>query len=49
MIVIAGDLYDTTYPGKETIKLFEETIATLNIDMKIPIILISGIMMEKNV
>lgn len=42
MIVIAGDLYDTTYPGKETIKLFEETIVTLNIDMKIPIILISG-------
>ncbi|PTI89255.1 exonuclease subunit SbcD [Staphylococcus warneri] len=42
MIVIAGDLYDNTYPGKETIKLFEETIATLNIDMKIPIILISG-------
>lgn len=42
IIVIAGDLYDTTYPGKDTIKLFEETISKLNIDLKIPIILISG-------
>lgn len=42
IIVIAGDLYDTTYPGKVTIKLFEETISKLNIDLKIPIILISG-------
>ncbi|MGD3154598.1 exonuclease subunit SbcD [Staphylococcus warneri] len=42
IIVIAGDLYDTIYPGKDTIKLFEETISKLNIDLKIPIILISG-------
>lgn len=42
IIVIAGDLYDTTYPGKDTIKLFEETISKLNIDLKIPIILING-------
>lgn len=42
IIVIAGDLYDTTYPGKDTIKLFEKTISKLNIDLKIPVILISG-------
>ncbi|MGE8023475.1 exonuclease subunit SbcD [Staphylococcus pasteuri] len=42
VIVIAGDLYDTTYPGKETIKLFEETISQLNIEMKIPVVMISG-------
>lgn len=49
IIVIAGDLYDTTYPGKDTIKLFEETISKLNIDLKIPIILISGNHDEKSV
>ncbi|EHJ06821.1 exonuclease subunit SbcD [Staphylococcus simiae] len=42
VIVIAGDLYDTTYPSKETIKLLEETIAKLNLELKIPIIMISG-------
>lgn len=42
VIVIAGDLYDTTYPSKDTIKLLEDTIAKLNLELKIPIIMISG-------
>ncbi|UNH20677.1 exonuclease SbcCD subunit D [Staphylococcus epidermidis] len=42
LIVIAGDLYDTSYPSKEAIGLLEETIEYLNIELKIPIIMISG-------
>lgn len=42
VIVIAGDLYDTSYPNKEAISLFEQTIAKLNLEFHIPLILISG-------
>lgn len=42
VIVVAGDLYDTSYPNKNAIKLLEHTIDTLNLEMKIPLILISG-------
>ena len=35
VVVIAGDIYDTTYPSKETIHLFENAIHTINIDMNI--------------
>ena len=34
LIVIAGDLYDTSYPSK-AIGLLEETIEYLNIELKI--------------
>lgn len=42
VIVIAGDLYDTSYPSKETMGLLEDTIAELNIKLHLPIIIISG-------
>ena len=42
VIVVAGDLYDTSYPNKNAIKLLEQTIDTLNLEMNIPSILISG-------
>ncbi|CAL27895.1 exonuclease subunit SbcD [Staphylococcus carnosus] len=42
LIVIAGDLYDTSYPSKEAIQLLESTISELNLKLQIPIIMISG-------
>ncbi|MCG7339544.1 exonuclease SbcCD subunit D [Staphylococcus sp. ACRSN] len=42
VIVIAGDLYDTSYPNKEAILLLEHTIKRLNLEMGIAIIMISG-------
>ncbi|MCD8843127.1 exonuclease subunit SbcD [Staphylococcus gallinarum] len=42
VIVIAGDLYDTSYPNKEAILLLEHTIRRLNLDMGIAVIMISG-------
>lgn len=42
IIVVAGDLYDTSYPSKDAIKLLEQTIYQLNIELKIPMIIING-------
>lgn len=42
IIIIAGDIYDTSYPSKDAIKLFERTLFQLNIELGIPIILING-------
>ncbi|UDI78348.1 exonuclease SbcCD subunit D [Staphylococcus taiwanensis] len=42
LLIISGDIYDTTYPSKETIKLFEETISLINIGMKLPTIITNG-------
>ncbi len=42
VIVIAGDLYDTSYPNKAAIQLLENTINTLNLEMNIPLVIISG-------
>lgn len=42
VIVIAGDLYDTSYPNKDAIQLLEQTIDKLNLDMGIPLIMING-------
>lgn len=42
IIVIAGDLYDTTYPSKDAIMLLEQAIGKLNLELRIPIIMISG-------
>ncbi|TFE02910.1 exonuclease SbcCD subunit D [Jeotgalibacillus salarius] len=41
-IVIAGDLYDRSVPPAEAVNLLNRTLHTLNVDMKIPIIAISG-------
>ena len=40
--MIAGDLYDTTYPSKDAIMLLEQAIGKLNLELRIPIIMISG-------
>lgn len=42
VIVIAGDIYDTSYPSKAAIMLFEETINQLNLHMHIPMIVTNG-------
>ncbi|MCJ1656426.1 exonuclease SbcCD subunit D [Staphylococcus sp. NRL 16/872] len=42
VFIISGDIYDTTYPSKETIKLFEKTLSTINIKMNIPTIITNG-------
>ncbi|PNZ24406.1 exonuclease subunit SbcD [Staphylococcus petrasii] len=42
VFIISGDIYDTTYPSKETIKLFEKTLSTINIQMGIPTIITNG-------
>ncbi|QHW38394.1 exonuclease SbcCD subunit D [Staphylococcus ursi] len=41
-LIIAGDIYDTAYPSKYVIQLMEETIAKINLDMQIPIVMING-------
>ncbi|WP_108669291.1 exonuclease SbcCD subunit D [Peribacillus acanthi] len=41
-IVIAGDLYDRSVPPTEAVELLNEMLFTLNIDMKVPIVAISG-------
>lgn len=42
VVVIAGDLYDTTQPSKEAMQLVNETLRTINIELKKPILIISG-------
>lgn len=42
VVVIAGDLYDTTQPTKEAMQLVNETLRTINIELKKPILIISG-------
>ncbi|MBI5972412.1 exonuclease subunit SbcD [Staphylococcus caledonicus] len=42
LLVISGDIYDTSYPSKETIKLFEKVIGLINIEMGIPTIITNG-------
>lgn len=42
VIVIVGDVYDTSYPSKAAIMLFEETINQLNLHMQIPMIVTNG-------
>ncbi|MDE9829392.1 exonuclease subunit SbcD [Staphylococcus delphini] len=41
-LIIAGDIYDTAYPSKYVIQLMEETIAKINLEMQIPIVMING-------
>ncbi|MBI5975922.1 exonuclease subunit SbcD [Staphylococcus canis] len=42
LVVIAGDIYDTSYPNKNIVTLMEKTIMALNLEMGIPIIMING-------
>ncbi|QLK86231.1 exonuclease subunit SbcD [Staphylococcus sp. 17KM0847] len=42
IIVIAGDIYDTAYPSKQAVGLMENIIQQLNLNMRIPIIIING-------
>ncbi|WP_436853781.1 exonuclease subunit SbcD [Staphylococcus caeli] len=42
VIVVAGDLYDTSYPNKDAIQLLESAIDTLNLKMNIPLIMTNG-------
>lgn len=42
LVVVAGDIYDTSYPNKETVHLMEDTIATLNLELNLPVVMISG-------
>ncbi|MDZ5711831.1 exonuclease SbcCD subunit D [Jeotgalibacillus haloalkalitolerans] len=41
-IIIAGDLYDRSVPPAEAVNLLNETLYKLNVDMKIPVVAISG-------
>ncbi len=41
-IVIAGDLYDRSVPPTDAVRLLDETLFKLNIDLKTPIVAISG-------
>ncbi|NCJ14878.1 exonuclease subunit SbcD [Staphylococcus pseudintermedius] len=41
-LIIAGDIYDTAYPSKYVIQLMEETIAKINLDIQIPVVMING-------
>lgn len=41
-VVIAGDIYDRGVPPVEAVELFDEVLTKLRIDMKIPVLFISG-------
>lgn len=41
-VVIADDLYDRSVPPTEAIELLEETLYKINVELKIPIVAISG-------
>lgn len=42
VLVIAGDVFDTTLPNKGAVALMEKTISYLNIELEIPTIIIDG-------
>lgn len=41
-LIIAGDLYDRSVPPTEAVDLLNDILFTINIDMKVPILAISG-------
>ncbi|KIL47829.1 exonuclease SbcCD subunit D [Jeotgalibacillus campisalis] len=41
-LVIAGDLYDRSVPPTEAVKLLNDTLYTINVELGVPIIAISG-------
>ncbi|MEW9502509.1 exonuclease SbcCD subunit D [Jeotgalibacillus marinus] len=41
-LVIAGDLYDRSVPPTDAVNLLNDTLHTINVDMNIPIVAISG-------
>lgn len=42
VVVISGDLYDLHYPNKEAMVVLEDALSMINLELKIPIIAISG-------
>lgn len=42
LVVISGDLYDLHYPNKEAMVVLEDALSTINLELNIPIIAISG-------
>lgn len=42
LVIIAGDLYDRSVPPTEAVKLLDETLFKINVEMNIPIIAITG-------
>lgn len=42
VVVIAGDLYDTTQPSKEAMQFVNDTLRIINIELKTPTLIISG-------
>src|SRR5690606_13248883 len=41
-VIIAGDLYDRSVPPTEAIELLENILFKINVELKIPILAISG-------
>ena len=41
-LIIAGDLYDRSVPGKEATKLLQELLVKINIECNVPIFAVSG-------
>ncbi|RFU68407.1 exonuclease SbcCD subunit D [Bacillus sp. V59.32b] len=41
-VVIAGDLYDRSVPPTEAVELLDEILYTINVEMKTPVVAISG-------
>lgn len=41
-VIIAGDLYDRSVPPTEAVELLDDTLFKINIEMKIPIVAITG-------
>jgi exonuclease SbcD len=42
VVVIAGDIYDRSVPPPEAVKLFDEVLTRLALDIKVPVIVIAG-------
>ncbi|MCJ8313907.1 MAG: exonuclease SbcCD subunit D [Saccharospirillaceae bacterium] len=42
LLVIAGDIYDRSVPPADAVVLLHQTLSTINIDLKIPTVVISG-------
>jgi exonuclease SbcD len=41
-VVIAGDIYDRSVPPPEAVRLFDDVLSRLVLDLKVPVILIAG-------
>ncbi len=41
-VVVAGDIFDRAVPPTDAVDLLDETVATLALDLKIPVVIIAG-------